>query len=769
MSSTNNQGLSGRTPQARSWLALLASSAIGTTPLLLQAAEPDEPTPAAPAAQQDAQPAPAAPAQEAEGADSADAEADSAQTARLSEVQVQGESLSDAQSPMAGYVAEDAISATKTDTPIMKTPQDISTITTDEMRDRNTTSIAQALNYTGGVVPEARGTSGTRYDLIKLRGFDPEQYLDGLRLGSYYYTKPKTDPYLLERVDVVKGPSSILYGQAPPGGIVNYVSKRPSKAAENEFFLQGGNGARFRGGFDIGGSLLDDDSLLYRVVAVGERFDGPQHGVETANVSVAPSLKWQIDDDTHLTLLAKYRHDPSGGSYGSLPYEGTVTPLADGKHIKRSFYDGDEDFQHFNRHIQQIGYEFAHDFDKHVKFRQNLRYERYHISNRYAYGFGGWAEDRKGQDISRLLMDNNTTHNVFSVDNHLQFDFDTSQLEHKILAGVDYQNLTARRDTGDLMTPAPAQNIYRPDHHMNLERPERDHYNFSQYQLGYYLQDQISWGNLVLLGGGRYDHVRTSEFDHGSDDHNTRSDHAATVRAGILYADPSGLSPYFSYSESFQPPSTQGVEAEVLKPTRGDQYEVGLKYQPKNMPLMLSSSFFQTRQKNVPGPDPDNPGQQIQTGEVEIRGVELNARASVLEGLDLLASATWLDSRIKESTEGNKGNRLQQTPKYTASLWADYTQPTGRWQGLGGGGGVRYVGSQQVDNENTAKVPSYTVFDLTAHYELGGMSKQLEGWRVALNMDNITNKRYVASCEGTGSCFYGQGRETTANISYHWD
>lgn len=754
---------------------LIASGTLGTLSLNAHAAS-EETVPAAPAKQNASTRPTAEPAAPA-GNEHEDKTNDPATgAAELAPVTVEGDWQPTAVDPIEGYVADRSASATKTDTPLRKIPQDITSITTDQMRDRDASDMKTALQYIGGAVPTMRGDYGN----IRLRGFEPEQYQDGLRMGTYGYTSPKLDPYLLERIDVVKGPASVLYGQTPPGGVLNYVSKRPSKNAQNEFFLQGGNDAQFRGGFDVSGALDEDDDVRYRVVATGQRRDDVHDHVDSSGFSIAPSLKFDIDEDTDLTLLGQYQYSPSEPYFGALPYYGTVKRLPDGNRFRRSFYDGDKGFQRNEATDYHLGYEFAHRFNDHIKFRQNLRYAHNDADYKSAYGWtkGGaghvYPDSNGNLVLPRALADASDKRNTFTVDNNLIFDFDTGTISHKVLAGVDYMKIKGRGDRNGFATLDADYDldIYHPDYHMDPPAPDLTHENFSQYQLGYYLQDQISIGNLILIGGGRYDHVSTDfTQNHDHSTKQSRSDHAATFRAGALYAFDFGLSPYFSYSESFQPPITDGaggVDANVLKPTRGNQFEVGLKYQPDSR-LMMTASAFRMRQKNVPSTDPNNPNRTIQTGKVVVQGVELNATASLLEGLDLIANGTWLHPKIREGEEGQKGNVLSATPKYTASLWMNYTQPSGPLKGLGGGGGVRYVSPQQVDNDNTAKLPAYTTLDGVVHYELGGLSSRMEGWRVALNMKNMTNTKYVASCSNMNGCFYGKGRETTATISYRWD
>ncbi|WP_423822842.1 TonB-dependent siderophore receptor [Salinisphaera sp. SPP-AMP-43] len=687
---------------------------------------------------------------------------DPAPTTRLSDIHVEGWLVDSATQPVDGYAAERNRSATKTDTPLIKVPQAVTVITADQIAAQNATNLSDVMGYVSGSVPALRGSGQNRYDLFNLRGFRPDQYLDGLRLGSYFYTTSRVDPFLLERIDILKGPASVLYGQTPPGGVVNSVSKRPSANVVNQVFVQGGNDARLRGGFDIGGNVDTKGDVRYRIVAVGEREDGAQATPDSSNFSIAPSITFHISEATELTILAKYRNDPEVGSAGALPYVGTVDPRADGSRLKRGFYVGDAGFDNFYRRDRQIGTEFSHRFNEHVAFRQHLRYDHNEVQYRSVYA-SGYSPDRAG--LLRASTVSDESMDDFAIDNQLLITFDTGALDHTVLAGIDYQDVDGNRATG--YGSAAGLSLADPNYHQTIAEPALTDYAFDQDQLGYYLQDQIALGRLILIGGGRYDHIQTAQTTRQPGLHETRSDHAVTVRAGALYAFDFGLSPYVSYTESFQPPSTDGVSANVLEPTEGHQYELGVKYQPREVDALFTASVFKIRQKNVSG-DTRPDGTVTQTGEVEVNGAEIEAKASLAAGLDLTAAGTYLDSEITRSDLGYAGNALSQTPKYSGSLWLDYTQPSGRWAGFGGGLGLRYVGSQQVGNANTAEVPDYTLFDGALHYSLGQMSQRLAGWKVALNVHNLFNKKYVASCLSEAFCYYGEERKTSATVSYHW-
>ena len=680
----------------------------------------------------------------------------------LSEISVEGDSdVPSATAPVDGYSAERTRSATKTDAPLAETPQAVSVIGSDQIDAQGARDLRQVMRYVSGVVPELRGNVASRYDQLTLRGFQPDLYLDGLKQLSYFYTIPKTDPFLLERVEVVKGPASVLYGQTPPGGLINLVSKRPVEDQENRFYLETGNDSRLGAGFDIGGALDEDGDALYRVVATGSRRDGPQETVETSNFSIAPSLRLRLSEDTEFTLLGKYRNDPDSGSYGALPYRGTVDPLGDGSKLDRDFYDGDENFESFDRKTVQLGYEFSHWFNDSLEFRQNFRFRDAEVDYRSVYG-AGLVDD---ETLARGTAASQESVNGILVDNQLLGYADTGPVEHTLLAGFDYQNLDADRYYG--LGAAPSLSIADPNNDQAITPPARSSYDFDQDQIGFYLQDQAKLGRLTMLAGGRYDVIDTTAVGPDGTNRDTRTDRAFTGRLGALYAFDNGIAPYVSYAESFQSPATSNTAAGILDPTEGEQYEAGLKYQPPGSDALFTASAFELTRTNVPTTDPAT---QIttQTGEVRIRGFEIDGKASLASGLDLSLAAAYLDSEITSADDGTEGNEFSQTPDYTASLWLDYTQPGGAWKGAGAGVGLRYVGEQQVTNDNDLQVPDYTVADAALHYELGGIKPAWNGWRVALNVQNVFDKKYVSSCASPNFCYYGYGRETTATVSYRW-
>jgi len=307
-------------------------------------------------------------------------------------------------------------------------------------------------------------------------------------------------------------------------------------------------------------------------------------------------------------------------------------------------------------------------------------------------------------------------------------------------------------------------------------------WHFKQEQLGFYLQDQLTIDKWTFIGGARYDHVKTTNEVESSGKTEKRNDYATTLRLGGLYAFDVGLSPYVSYSESFQPPSSLGAaDFKLNDPMEGQQLEVGLKYQIPDTRTLFTASVFRTEQKNVVEMLPDRSTRQ--TGKVRVNGLELEAKTSFDNGFDFIANSTIMSSRILSSDDDmdNQGNRMANTPKFSAAMWADYTQQDGPLVGLGGGLGVRYMGTVHATNKNelesevykdeviSDKVPYYIVADAALHYDLAQVPPSLENFQVAFNVQNLFDKKYVAQCGGAQYCNYGYGREFTASVNYHWD
>lgn len=659
-----------------------------------------------------------------------------------------------------GYVAPAALGATKTGAALLETPQTITVITREELDARRPQTVRSVLRYAPGV--QISEDADNRLDSLTARGFALDQYLNGLKQLSGTWAVPKTEPYLLERAEVLTGPSSVLYGQASPGGILNMVAKRPTAEPLHQVEIQSGTGAMMQGAFDLGGPLDKEGRVLYRLTGIGRTAETQTDHTREQRIAIAPSVTWKPDDDTSLTLLAGYLHDPKGGIWNLLPYSGTLQPNRYGR-ISPSFYTGDTGFESFKRDQSQIGYEFEHRFGKALTVRQNARYTHIDIDYASVQGLNLQADQRT---LNRQTYTADERLDSFAIDNQAELKLDTGPLSHTLLAGVDYQRINW--DNLTRFGAAPTLDILAPNYNQVIRLPGifQNAYQ-TQSQVGAYLQDQIRLGGWSLLLGGREDWATTDNENRVTNRRTSQFDRAFTGRVGLTYLFDNGLAPYASYATSFQPVAGTNRQGAAFEPTKGKQVEVGLKFQPKGSNSFATVSAFDLRQTNVTTPDPVNANFNVQTGEIRSRGVELSGVASLSNGLNVRASYAYLDNKITKDNSGNVGHRLNNVPAHIASLWADYTIQAQALKGLGFGGGARYVGPTYATNANTVKIPDYTVFDAAVHYDLGQALPSLQGTQLAVNASNIFDREYVSFCSAVG-CRYGLGRTVYASVRYSW-
>jgi len=717
---------------------------------------------------------------------------------RLPAVTVVGEREVSSTEPMEGYVAEKTFSASKTDTPLLEIPQSISIIGKDEIAARASQSITQAVAYTPGVFSGLFGPS-TRDDYFNIRGFQGTQYLDGTRLMSSTasYAQLRVDPYGLERIEVLRGPSSMLYGQNPPGGLVNMTSKRPTVDPFHEIQFLGGSFNRVQGSLDLSGPVAGRDDVLYRLVALGRGSDTQVDFVEDNRYYVAPSFTWKPGDATTFTFLSHYQNDQTGNAMQFLPYEGSALPNPNGK-IPINRFLGEPGFDFYDREQYAVGYAFEHHFNEALTFRQNLRYAD--ISSGYAgvypdyfSGFdskrgelipGASFVDRRMRKINRFGAIYQDDSGTFTLDNLFQAEAQTGPVRHTLLAGVDFRHFDTERQRG--FTPFFWQNfprlsplildIYDPVYGASFRKPQLRNFTIQeQNQIGVYGQDQLRWGSWLATIGVRQDWstADTYNFRHRKRDYErvaSQNDSAFTYRTALTYLFDVGAAPYYSYSESFDPALGTDFFGSPFKPTTGQQHEVGVKYQPNGYRAFITAAWFHLTQQNIltDDPVPGHAGFSIQTGAARSQGVELEGKASFDIGLDASASYTYTDTEVTQSNIASElGNNLTYTPEHQAGLWLDYTQRGGDYSGLGLGGGVRYFGSNFGDLNNSQKAASYVLADTAVHYDLEGLDTRLHGMRLAVNINNLLDKEYLTTCYG-GNCFYGERRSVLASLRYNW-
>ena len=683
--------------------------------------------------------------------------------------------------PAATIAAKHSATATKTDTPIEKTPQSVSVITRQEMDIRQPTTVKDAMAYTPSVF-STRGSSST-YDVVSIRGFtapttvNTNQYLDGMKLQGNKYSEISMDPYFLERVEVMRGPTSVLYGNSNPGGIVSMVSKRPTTEPLREIQFKMGTDNLWQTGFDFSDAIDDDGVWSYRLTGLGRSQDAQQDMVKSSRYAVAPSFSWRPDDKTNFTFLSNFQSDPDAGYYGWLPREGTVVPYVDANgnshKLPTDFNEGERDNK-MQRRQQMVGYNFSHEFNDTFTVRQNLRYDQVKTLYRSVYGFG---YDGAG-NIKRNYVRSDEDLNTFTVDTQLQSNFATGDVGHTLLTGVDYSRM--RNDIDALYGSADSLNMLNPQYgnaNINVSGPYAKYQVLNRMeQTGLYAQDQMEWDKWVLTLGGRYDYAKTSTLTRTTGTEAMNHDQQFTWRGGINYLFDNGITPYFSYSESFEPTSGSTKEGKPFDPSRGKQYETGVKYVPKDMPVVLTAAIYQlTKNKNLTSDPNDATGlYSVQTGEIRSRGLELEAKAAVNENINITAAYSYNDAEYTEDTIF-KGKRPAEVPRNQASLWTDYTFYDTVLSGLTFGAGVRYTGStvSYYKNDTTTgkknesfNVGDYTVADAMVKYDLGRFG--LPGSSVAVNVNNLFDREYVSSCYSEYACYWGAERQVVATATFRF-
>ncbi|MBX9445644.1 TonB-dependent siderophore receptor [Dickeya chrysanthemi] len=682
-----------------------------------------------------------------------------------------GESVT---APLKGIVAKESASGTKTSTPLIKTPQSVTVVTRDQMDAQAVSSVSDALNYSSGVVANYRGSSN-RNDEVIARGFRyAPKFLDGLSYGlsGQGAALGKMDPWLLERVELVHGPASVLYGQVNPGGLISMTSKRPTAETIRKVQFSAGNQHLGEAAFDFGGALNDDKTLLYRLNGVASTRDEFVNDYKEKRVAIAPAITWLPNSDTSFTLLTSYQNDPQAGYRNFLPRIGTVTEASAG-YIPRDLNVSDPNYNRSKREQIGLGYIFDHSFSDNVSFQQNFRYSQ--LRERYKYLVYTWSNPEiSDTSLSRRQVREELDADEIGLDNQIKVKLATGDIQHTLLSGLDYKwqdrDYNYWRNSGsrynfDWANPSYGGSYLVSDSQLALNQS----YKKKLDQVGVYLQDQMEWNQWNLLLSGRHDWSEIRTQDRTTSTTTQQDDSKFTGRAGLLYAFDNGISPYVSYSTSFEPNLDSGAPGTpAFKPTTGEQTEVGIKFQPRGSNTLLTVSLFDITQKNITSYNSVTQYNE-QIGKVKSKGAEAEVHTQLTPEISLMAAYTYTDAVTKESNTANQINKAPSAiPRHSASTWGSYSFQNGPLKGVTLGTGVRYVGSTYGDNAEGFKVPAYTLYDAMARYELGSLASQLKGTTVQLNVNNLTDKRYVASCGGDTACFYGSGRTVVATVNYSW-
>ncbi|WDZ95667.1 TonB-dependent siderophore receptor [Herbaspirillum sp. WKF16] len=662
--------------------------------------------------------------------------------------------------PLAGMIAKRASSAMKTDTPLLETPQSVSVATADQMEATKAASLAEALDYTPGVISQA-SSFNRMVDDVRVRGFNlananTGMLRDGMKYQPSVYDSSQ-EPYGLERLEVLRGAASVLYGQLSPGGVINAVSKRPMAEPYHEITADVGNNSRKQLTGDFSGPLSDDGVWSYRLTALVREANTQINYIDDDKTYLAPAITWRPSGRTALTLLGSYQHMRTrfvAPATAALTLGGT---------IPRSFFIGEPGYDRYDSEVYSAGYLFEHELSDQVKLRHNLRY--FNADAVFNYLSYGTLNTGSGL-FSRGVVNRREQSEGLTADTSLEFNFGSDAVRHKVLAGIDYFDSTydSKRYAGAVA----GINMNNPVYGATPVISTVNNGSRTQTkQYGLYVQDQIKLaGKLVWLIGGRQDAVDSTVTAYSNGRRTAAHDSAFTGRTGLVYLADNGLAPYLSFGQSFAPVAGTDRGGNTFKPTKSDQYEAGLRYQPQGSNTLLSAALYQITQTNGLTVDPVDATYSVQTGELRSRGLELEARTA-FGRLEVIANYAYTDARTtKSNTPSEIGQRVSGVPYHTASTWAQYDFGGAGLPGLKAGLGVRYQGDAPVSGLNYS-IPGHTLVDAMLAYDLAQFSGSLRGMQLKVNAKNLLNRAYV-QCVASNGCRYGEERSVVATVSYRW-
>lgn len=659
--------------------------------------------------------------------------------------------------------------ATKTSLDPEDTPQSISVIDEETLEMRDADSVATALRYASGVNTELRGGAVSRIEFFNIRGFQNYQnYYDGLQLLyiDAWNLQAQVDLAAVQQVEIFKGPTSTLYGSMPPGGMVNLIGKQPSTESSHQVEVATGSHSLMEATVESQGQL-GSLPLSYSLVGLARGKDGQADTTREERLLIAPSLDWQVSDDTLFNVNLYYQKDPAMGSYSSIPAYGMFLDNPNGE-VPVDIFLGDENWNTYERDVLMVGYKVNHDFGNGWSFLHNARYTDAALEQKNVYVSDYTAFQLDGRTLSRAAYATDETVQGITMDNQLTALFDTGPVAHSLLFGVDY----LQYDAGILYDGATAPDIdlFDPDNDqidpdaVTLTRYADN--DLERHQIGFYTQDQIEIGDAVLIAGLRYDDFVGVDYDNLADTQTTLAQTNLSKRFGALYK-LGPFSPFVSYADGFEPTLGADKDGNRFEPSLSEQWEAGIKFATSTPLAQANLAFYRIDKTNVPTDDPDSadPQDLIQAGEVRSQGVEFDAAVQPLAGLLLSLNYTYQDVEYTKDNNGLEGKSPIWVPEQLASVWADYRFTSGLLAGLTTGAGVRYIGEAEIDEANSETVPDATLVDASLGLDVGQLFNPLNGLELGLSVNNLLDERYY-SCYSTTACWFGSERTVEASFSY---
>lgn len=650
--------------------------------------------------------------------------------------------------PVRGYVAKRSSSGSKTDTPMREVPQSITVVTRDLIDARGVSNLAEALEYAPGFTALTYGHD-ERNDWSIARGIGStynSNFRDGLKEESSQYATSKLNTYGVERVEFLRGPASLLFGSNIPGGAVNSITKRPTPDARGELRLRGGQLGRLGIAADVSGPLSQDGSLLYRLVALDEKFDLSTPGATKRERYFAPALTVRLSRDTEATLLANYQQDR---------IDGNAYPYSYSAQIGYPLFAPEKGWDRYHREQWSASLLIDHRFSDTLSLHSRTRHGKNSLDYRINW-IDGFISESQVARTAQSIQDEGRT---WQTDNYLEAQWALGKWVNTTIAGLDISKVRGDMYYGDVATSSFDLTLGQGIGNF-IEPSLVPDWVGTRRQTGVYVQNQAKFDEqFVVVTGLRKDRYReNASGEWGGGNGPIRHD-KMTGRIGAVWLLSSGLSPYLSYATSFQPQSGATYDRAAFKPTTGRQFEIGVRYEPKGANAQFTAAVFDIKQQNVLTADPLHQDFSIQRGEVGSQGLELEANVSLSRNIDLTASYSYTDARVTKDTDASVvGRQNGLVPRQKLAAWVDW-QPASVVQGLSLGLGVRHS-SKVPNHDNTVWVPAVTLVDARLGY-------RLDNWEFALNARNLMNKQHLVNCSW-GDCYPGDRREVIGTASYRW-
>ncbi|WP_024546867.1 TonB-dependent siderophore receptor [Picosynechococcus sp. NKBG15041c] len=632
------------------------------------------------------------------------------------------------------YNPASATTATGLDTALRDIPQSIQVIPQAVLRDRNVTELGEALETNGSIVSRGgRGTSVFGPGFL-IRGFPSGSSIFRDGIGTVSLSALDTSD--IERVEILKGPASVLFGQGAPGGVINLVSKEPLAEPFIGIEASVGSFANYRGNVDLSDALTEDGSARYRLNFSYGNFGSFRDLVDGERVVLSPRLSFDLSEKTSLDLYGQYAYTRETIDEG-IPF--TAAGPVD---VPRRRFVG-EDFGEFSEQRFDVGYDLGHEVNDYLSLRHRLQFLQYR-PRRYAPLYTGF--DETTGDVGRLAYFAGGHYQRFFTNIEAIATFETGSVKHQVLGGIEYRN-TLEQPEFQFSNDYTPINVFNPVYTGIPYAIAPEFFRDDTIKtVGVYIQDQIEFSpQFKALAGLRYDFVeqlRSTQDLGGPRNEFFQSDGALSPRLGVVYQPIEPLSLYASYSQSFEPSfgASRNGDGSTFEPERGRQWEVGVKADFSDR-LSFTAAAFDIRKQNISVQDPNNPLLSIQTGEQTSRGLEFNLNGELATGWNVTAAYTLMDAFVSEDTDpAFEGQRLPNVPQNQFSLWTTYDIPQGSLEGLGFGLGFFYVGDRPGTLDNAFTVPSYFRTDAAIYY-------RRDNWRAQLNFENLFNTEYFTAAD----------------------